>query len=115
MTQSLNSSFRLPPSSLLSRLRFCSPAHVVAREARAPATFAEDGDAAVEGERRVVWASDAVGVAFGRGDVEDDALGLEGRDGSRAPVSAAAQDETRADGQRAERRRRGTRSFHFNL
>src|SRR5919199_126236 len=56
-----------------SRPRFCSPAHVVAREARAPAAFAEEGDAAVEGERRVVWASDAVGVARGRGDVEDDA------------------------------------------
>lgn len=72
---------------------------------------------AVEPERGVVRASDAIGVARGRGDVEDDALRFDGGDRSSAPVGAAAQDETRADGQRAERQRfcfkRGRRRFVF--
>jgi hypothetical protein len=69
--------------------------------------FAEDGEVAVVREWGVVRASNAVCVAVGRGDAEDDApaFGLEAGDGGGAPVGAAAQDETRAHGQRAERRR----------
>lgn len=67
--------------------------------------FAEDGHVAVARERRVFGPADAIGVAFGRGDVEDDAirLRLEGGDRGRAPVGAAAEDEPRADRERAER------------
>lgn len=68
--------------------------------------FAEDGEVSVVCERGVGGAPDAVGVAVGRGDVEDDAaeVGRDRGNGRGAPVGAAAQDEARAYGERPERR-----------
>ena len=50
-----------------------SPAQVVADEAGAPGAFTQNRDGAVEGERGVGGATQAVGVAGGGGDGEDDA------------------------------------------
>lgn len=75
------------------------PACIVAREACAPATFADEGNRAVEGEKRIGWTLEAIGAPRRRVDGERDGFGCGGYDGGAAPVFAAAQDESCSEGQ----------------